>query len=111
MRSSSTGGGRQVAHPTFAPDPIAKDPPMNRRDSLRLLAGTAAFAAAGIFKSPALAQDAADGPFNLPPLGYAFEALEPHIDAQTMMIHHDKHHAAYVAACNNFAKQVPELGT
>jgi Fe-Mn family superoxide dismutase len=35
-------------------------------------------------------------PFKLPPLGYANEALEPHIDAQTMMIHHDRHHAAYV---------------
>src|ERR1044072_6836947 len=36
---------------------------------------------------------------------------DPHIDAQTMMLHHDRHHAAYVNACNEFAKQVPELGT
>ena len=34
--------------------------------------------------------------FSLPPLPYAFDALEPHIDAQTMQIHHDKHHQAYV---------------
>jgi superoxide dismutase, Fe-Mn family len=34
--------------------------------------------------------------FELPPLPYAFDALEPHIDARTMEIHHDKHHAAYV---------------
>jgi superoxide dismutase, Fe-Mn family len=40
------------------------------------------------------------GPFTLPPLGYAFDALEPHLDAQTMQIHHDKHHAAYVANLN-----------
>jgi Fe-Mn family superoxide dismutase len=75
--------------------------------------GSAAFAASGLaLPSLALAQAApADGPFKLPPLGYAFEALEPHIDAQTMTIHHDKHHAAYVAALNNFAKTVPELGT
>jgi superoxide dismutase len=33
----------------------------------------------------------------LPPLPYAFDALEPHIDARTMEIHHGKHHAAYVA--------------
>ena len=33
--------------------------------------------------------------FTLPPLPYAYDALEPHIDAQTMEIHHDKHHAAY----------------
>jgi superoxide dismutase, Fe-Mn family len=40
------------------------------------------------------------GPFTLPPLPYAYDALEPHIDAQTMQIHHDKHHAAYVANLN-----------
>jgi Fe-Mn family superoxide dismutase len=85
---------------------------MNRRDSLRLLAGTAVLAAGGILRTPAFAQaPSPDGPFKLPPLGYANDALEPHIDAQTMMLHHDKHHAAYVTACNNFAKQVPELGT
>ncbi len=36
----------------------------------------------------------------LPPLPYAFDALEPHIDAKTMEIHHDKHHAAYVNKLN-----------
>jgi len=85
---------------------------MNRRESLKLLGSALA---AGSFSVPTLAfaqaQPAADGPFKLPPLGYANEALEPHIDAQTMMIHHDRHHAAYVNACNEFAKQVPELGT
>jgi Fe-Mn family superoxide dismutase len=86
---------------------------MNRRESLRLIAGSAAFTAVGLFTptiARAQAQPAA-GPFTLPPLGYPFEALEPHIDAQTMMIHHDKHHAAYVNMCNEIAKQVPELGT
>ena len=38
--------------------------------------------------------------FRVPDLGYAFDALEPHIDAQTMQIHHDKHHAAYVTNLN-----------
>jgi Fe-Mn family superoxide dismutase len=38
--------------------------------------------------------------FSVPDLPYAFDALEPYIDAQTMEIHHDKHHAAYVAAAN-----------
>ncbi len=38
--------------------------------------------------------------FTLPPLGYDFAALEPTIDARTMEIHHDKHHAAYVANLN-----------
>lgn len=38
--------------------------------------------------------------FQLPPLPYAFAALEPHIDARTMEIHHDKHHAAYTTNLN-----------
>ncbi|MBX4197351.1 superoxide dismutase [Candidatus Saccharibacteria bacterium] len=38
--------------------------------------------------------------FKLPDLGYAFDALEPHIDAKTMEIHHDKHHATYVSKLN-----------
>jgi Fe-Mn family superoxide dismutase len=51
------------------------------------------------------------GPFTLPPLPYAFDALEPHIDAQTMQIHHDKHHAAYVANLNKAVAPYPELGS
>lgn len=45
----------------------------------------------------------------LPPLPYAYEALEPHIDEQTMRIHHDKHHAAYVTNLNNALAKYPEL--
>ncbi len=40
------------------------------------------------------------GPFTLPPLPYDYNALEPHIDAMTMQIHHDRHHAAYVTNLN-----------
>jgi len=50
------------------------------------------------------------GPYTVPPLPYAFDALEPHIDARTMQIHHDKHHAAYVANLNKAVAQFPELG-
>ncbi len=39
-------------------------------------------------------------PFELPALGYPFDALEPHIDARTMEIHHGRHHAAYTANLN-----------
>lgn len=87
---------------------------MNRRQSLALLAGAAAFAASGSrFSAFAQTAPAAPpaGPFKLPPLGYAFEALEPHIDAQTMMIHHDRHHAAYVNNANALVSRWPELAT
>ena len=47
--------------------------------------------------------------YTLPPLTYPFDALEPHIDARTMEIHHDKHHAAYVNNLNNALKDHPEL--
>ena len=45
--------------------------------------------------------------FALPPLPYHFEALEPHIDAQTMQIHHGKHHQAYVNNANDALKGTP----
>jgi Fe-Mn family superoxide dismutase len=47
--------------------------------------------------------------YTVPALPYAFDALEPHIDARTMEIHHDKHHAAYVNNLNNALKDHPEL--
>lgn len=47
--------------------------------------------------------------FELPPLGYEFSALEPHFDAKTMEIHHDKHHAAYVKNLNEAIKKHTEL--
>src|ERR1035438_10021342 len=56
------------------------------------------------------APSASGGPFTLPALPYPFDALEPHIDAQTMQIHHDKHHAAYVANLNKAVAKFPELG-
>jgi Fe-Mn family superoxide dismutase len=46
---------------------------------------------------------------SLPALPYAFEALEPHIDAQTMQIHHGKHHNAYVTNLNAAIEKAPEL--
>ncbi|HSN53200.1 MAG TPA: superoxide dismutase [Candidatus Sulfomarinibacteraceae bacterium] len=45
----------------------------------------------------------------LPALPYAFDALEPHIDARTMEIHHGKHHAAYVSNLNAALDKHPEL--
>jgi len=47
--------------------------------------------------------------YELPSLPYALDALEPHIDAKTMEIHHGKHHAAYVANLNKALEAAPEL--
>src|SRR3954462_2004292 len=47
--------------------------------------------------------------FELPALPYGFDALEPHIDAKTMEIHHDKHHATYVNKLNEALANHPDL--
>jgi Fe-Mn family superoxide dismutase len=47
--------------------------------------------------------------FTLPDLGYSFDALEPYVDAKTMEIHHDKHHATYVDKLNQALEKYPEL--
>ena len=48
-------------------------------------------------------------PFTLPALPYAYDALEPHIDARTMEIHHTKHHQAYVNNLNAALEKAPQL--
>ncbi|HEU5102367.1 MAG TPA: superoxide dismutase [Roseiflexaceae bacterium] len=49
--------------------------------------------------------------FTLPPLPYDYSALEPHIDTQTMQIHHDKHHAAYVNNLNAALESHPNIAS
>jgi len=86
---------------------------MTRRQAMK----TTALASAALATLPgALAQPnsaapapAASGPFMLPPLPYAYDALEPFIDARTMEIHHDKHHAAYVANLNKAVAEFPDV--
>ena len=48
--------------------------------------------------------------YEVPPLPYDYAALEPHIDEQTMHLHHDKHHQAYVTNLNGAIEKHPELG-
>lgn len=86
-------------------------PLMSRR---KLMFAATGIAAAGLAPRIHVAQAqtppaAAAGPFTLPALTYGFNALEPHIDARTMEIHHDRHHAAYVANLNTIAKDNPQI--
>lgn len=85
---------------------------MNRRESIALI-GSATVITAGALAGTAAAQtpQAPDSPFKLPPLGYGFDALEPHIDSATMLFHHDYHHAAYVKGCNDVVPRWRELAT
>lgn len=55
------------------------------------------------------AEPQSEDPFKLPPLPYSYDALNPYIDAETMKLHHDKHHAAYVAKLNDAINKYPEL--
>lgn len=82
---------------------------ITRRQAIK----TTALAAAAVAAAPRLfaqSTTAATGPFTLPPLPYAFDALEPHIDARTMEIHHDRHHKAYVDNLNKAFLQLDWSG-
>lgn len=76
---------------------------LDRRQFVKL--GTLA-ASAVMLPNAARAETAA---ITLPPLPYKFDALEPHIDAMTMEIHHDKHHAGYIKNLNAALATAPDL--
>ena len=87
---------------------------LNRRHFLGLLSAGTGTIAASIY-TPSFAW-AAESPekqatpaFTVPPLPYAYNALEPHIDERTMQFHHDKHHAAYVKGLNAVVEKYPQL--
>lgn len=88
---------------------------LNRRNFLFLLGASAGTYALDTYIWPSwlntarAAQTPGGGVFELPPLPYAFNALEPHIDARTMQLHHDRHHAAYVKNLNAAIAKYPKL--
>jgi Fe-Mn family superoxide dismutase len=82
---------------------------MSRRNLVIAATGIAAAAVSTriVFaQSPA---PAPTGPFKIDPLTYPVNALEPHIDARTMEIHHDRHHQAYVTNLNTIARDNPQI--
>jgi Fe-Mn family superoxide dismutase len=82
---------------------------LSRREALKTLAlSTGALA---LRSTTSQAQQPAGEVHKLPPLAYDYDALEPFIDAETMKIHHDKHHAAYVAKLNQALEKEPSLAT
>jgi len=86
---------------------------VTRREALSTLGASAlALAAAGPGLDAAALDQAqgASGPYTLAPLPYAFDALEPHIDALTMQIHHGRHHQAYVNNLNTALAGAGEAG-
>lgn len=89
---------------------------MNRRSALKQLGGAAgALMVAGNLKSASgmtagvQGTTGAAGAFQLPALPYSYDALEPSFDAETMHLHHDKHHQAYVNNLNAVVAAHPEL--
>jgi Fe-Mn family superoxide dismutase len=89
---------------------------LTRRDALKSLGTGAAIVGITAVVGKTAAADgtgsaAGPQPFTLPPLGYAYAALEPHIDARTMEIHHTKHHQAYITNANKALEPQPALRT
>ena len=87
------------------------DTPMSRREALKILGAGAMVAGLGLTKA-----SAADAPatapalgWDLPKLAFAYDALEPHIDAKTMEIHHTKHHQAYINNAKKLLEGHPDL--
>ena len=82
---------------------------MKRRSFFQLLIGASVASRFLSSASSAETTPPPTGPFTLPPLPYAPNALEPYIDAETMTLHHDKHHAAYVNNLNKAIAPYPDL--
>ncbi|MCW5549365.1 MAG: superoxide dismutase [Opitutaceae bacterium] len=86
--------------------------PISRRTALKTLGLGAAMLSLGVNSTRAGGVAPVAGtsqPFALPPLGYAYDALEPHFDARTMEIHHTRHHQAYINNANQALAAHPEL--
>jgi len=87
--------------------------PLTRRGWMRWFGASAMGATAmgmsgGHSKSSGNAEPLKIEPYALPPLPYPYDALEPHLDARTLTLHHDKHHAGYVKGLNTALDKLAE---
>jgi Fe-Mn family superoxide dismutase len=95
---------------------------LSRREAVKALGQGVALVGAGLISARSLAAESpaqlastpsagatAQQPFSLPKLDYSYAALEPHIDARTMEIHHTKHHQAYITNANKALADYPAL--
>ena len=91
--------------------PWHKDETMKKRTFLKLsgIVGAGTLAGCSPLKTMAGAVSLGSFPYSLPALSYGFTELEPHIDAMTMEIHHDRHHAGYVKNLNAALEPAPNL--
>ena len=110
---------------THTPQPGSETATTTSRRSFLSQAGLAGLALGSLSAANAWSQDSSgeamgsgaqlfpgavseDGQYQLPPLPYAYDALEPHIDAETMTLHHDRHHQGYVNGLINAEKGLAE---
>jgi Fe-Mn family superoxide dismutase len=106
-----------MTHNTTNTDATSAHPTIDRRAALAAMgvAGAGAIFGAGRSASGAvladrqIGYDPSKGRYTLPPLPYDYDALEPHIDAQTMRLHHDKHHQGYVNGLNDALTKLRDI--
>lgn len=122
MHNSASTSSQAQTEATTHSQPLLKDqlPPsaINRRSALAAMGAMGVLGAVGggaiagnptrrgNLLHPGLGWNSTKAEYELAPLPYAYDALEPHIDAQTMEIHHSKHHAGYVAGLNKAIGQL-----
>jgi Fe-Mn family superoxide dismutase len=82
---------------------------VSRRDALKIMGSAVAATGLGLNRATAAEAASENLGWDLPPLSFTYAALEPHIDAKTMEIHHTKHHQAYITNAKKLLADHPEL--